>query len=127
MSLAPLSRQGEQSEQTSSSFRAILKTCSFGLKLTGSCRSGRSTFEGRRSEKRSGEAVKGSSQVLRGLASVRRWSADANGAPVSGYEVRRGLLEVKCRSRKVTEERRVWGRGRRNATRLGRSESVGLS
>ncbi|KAG5524888.1 hypothetical protein RHGRI_031533 [Rhododendron griersonianum] len=104
MSLAPmsLSRQGEQNEQIRSSFRAVSKTCSLGLKLTGSCRLSRSTFEGRRSEKRSGEAVKGSSQVLRGLASVRRWSVDANGAPASGYEVWRGLLEVKRRSRKVT-------------------------
>ncbi|KAG5526279.1 hypothetical protein RHGRI_032530 [Rhododendron griersonianum] len=95
-----------------------------GSKLTGSCRSGRSTFEGRRSEKRSGEAVKGSLQVLRGPTSVRRWSADANRALASGYEVRRGLFEVKRRSRKVTENRRPWGRGRWSATRLGRDSSV---
>ncbi|KAG5564469.1 hypothetical protein RHGRI_000604 [Rhododendron griersonianum] len=101
MSLALMSssRQCERNEQIRSSFRAILKTCNFGSKLTTSCRFGRSRFEGRWSEKRSDEAVKGSLQVLRGPASVRRWSAEANGAPTSGYEVRRGLLEVKRRSR----------------------------
>ncbi|KAG5550056.1 hypothetical protein RHGRI_015122 [Rhododendron griersonianum] len=71
----------------------------FRIETHWSCRLGRSRFEGCWSEKRSGEAVKGSSQVLRGPASVRRWSAGANRAPTSGYEVWRGLVEVKRRSR----------------------------
>lgn len=124
LALMSLSRQGERNKRIRLSFRAILKTCNFGSKLTGSCRSGWSRYEGCRTEKRSSKAVKGSSQVLWGLASVRWWSEDANGAPASGYEVQRGLLEVKCQSRKVTREMQVRGRGRQSATLLERDSSV---
>ncbi|KAF7141774.1 hypothetical protein RHSIM_Rhsim06G0143300 [Rhododendron simsii] len=87
-SLQELSTLGfdKQAEALEDALGALLDALTMRRLLMG--RLGRSRFEGRWSKKRSGEAIKGSSQVPRGPTSVRRWSAEANGAPASGYEVR---------------------------------------